>query len=217
MASPPAPPPLSRATRLWYASGQFAEGVKNESFANFLLFYYNQVLGLSGSKAGLAIFIALLFDAVTDPLVGALSDRTRSRWGRRHPFLFASAIPLVFTFYGVFAPPGDLTQWQLFAWMVGFTVLSSRLTAARTVSLLNQIFSAFDTICEEEGVEKIKTIGDGYMAIAGAPTARADHALALARVAIRMRDYMAARPTKEDLNLRIGLNTGTVVGAIARR
>ena len=119
----PAVPPLSRATRLWYACGQFAEGVKNESFANFLLFYYNQVLGLSGAQAGLVILIALAFDAVTDPLVGTLSDRTRSRLGRRHPWLFASALPLGLTFYAVFAPPAGLGERGLFLWMLTFTVL----------------------------------------------------------------------------------------------
>jgi Na+/melibiose symporter-like transporter len=100
-------PPLTRSTRLWYASGQLAEGIKNESFATFLLFYYNQVLGLSGSLAGLAILIALVFDALTDPLVGVVSDRTRSRLGRRHPYLFAGALPLGISFIAVFTPPGD--------------------------------------------------------------------------------------------------------------
>ncbi len=119
----PAAPPLSRATRLWYASGQMAEGIKNESFATFLLFYYNQVLGMPGSLAGLAILISLVFDAVTDPLVGVLSDRTRSRLGRRHPYLFASAIPLGLTFYLAFSPPEGLGDYGLFAWLLTFTVL----------------------------------------------------------------------------------------------
>ena len=116
-------PPLTRSTRLWYASGQLAEGIKNESFATFLLFYYNQVLGLSGSLVGLAILIALVFDALTDPLVGVISDRTRSRYGRRHPYLFAAAVPLGITFIAVFTPPGGLGQTGLFVWLLVFTVL----------------------------------------------------------------------------------------------
>ena len=87
-------PPLDRATRLWYGLGQFSEGLKNEAYTVFLLFYYTSVIGLSGLLAGQAILIALLFDAFTDPMVGSLSDRMESRFGRRHPFLFASAIPL---------------------------------------------------------------------------------------------------------------------------
>ncbi|MAG30990.1 MAG: hypothetical protein CL908_08880 [Deltaproteobacteria bacterium] len=123
-ASGASAPPLDRATRLWYALGQAAEGIKNESFALFLLFYYQQVLGLSGSLAGLAILIALGFDAVTDPLMGTISDRTRGRLGRRHPYLFASALPLGGFFYAVFAPPAGLSQPLLFGWMLGFTVLT---------------------------------------------------------------------------------------------
>lgn len=117
-------PRLSRATKHWYALGQFAEGLKNESYSVFLLFYYTQVLGLDGALAGAAILIALLFDGVTDPLVGVISDRLESRWGRRHPFLFASAIPLVIFFYLSFAPPSGLSQQELFAWLAAAAVLT---------------------------------------------------------------------------------------------
>jgi len=126
-SAPPAPEPaapLGRSTKLWYGLGQTAEGFKNESFALFLLFYYTAVLGLSGSLAALAILIALLFDAVTDPLAGVLSDRLESRWGRRHPFIYAAALPLGFFFYLTFAPPADLSQAGLFAWLLGFAALT---------------------------------------------------------------------------------------------
>lgn len=116
------PPPLTRATKHWYALGQGAEGIKNEAFSLLLLFYYTSVLGLSGELAGLAILIALLFDAVTDPLVGTLSDRLDSRWGRRHPFLYGGAIPLGLFFYLVFAPPAGLGQTEIFAWLTVMTV-----------------------------------------------------------------------------------------------
>ncbi len=102
----------------------------------------------------------------------------------------------------------------LFADIVGFTPLSARVSAERTVALLDQIFATFDRICDEAGVEKIKTIGDGYMAVAGAPTPQADHALRMARVAQRMRDWMASDPTGEGLTVRIGLCTGPAVGGI---
>ncbi|MCP3985049.1 MAG: hypothetical protein GY723_11715 [bacterium] len=116
--------PLPAKSRFFYALGQAAEGVKNESFGLFLLFYYTNVLGLSGILAGRAILIALIFDAVTDPLVGSLSDRTHSRWGRRHPYMLVSALPLGFFFYAVFAPPEGLAEGDLFLWMVVFTVLT---------------------------------------------------------------------------------------------
>jgi len=116
------PPPLTSATKNWYALGQFAEGLKNESYSVFLLFYYTAVLGLEGSLAGVAILIALVFDGVTDPLAGVLSDRLESRWGRRHPFIVASALPLVVFFYLSFSPPSGLSQMELFSWLAATTI-----------------------------------------------------------------------------------------------
>ncbi len=112
------PPPLEATTRFWYGFGQLAEGVKNHAFAAFLLFYYTQVLGLSGRMAGMALALALVFDAVSDPLAGVVSDRWRSSWGRRHPFMYASALPLGVAFYAVFAPPAGLDEWGLFLWLL---------------------------------------------------------------------------------------------------
>lgn len=115
---------LSTWTKTAFGVGQVAEGVKNTAFATFLLLYYNQVLGLSGSFAGLAIMIALCFDAITDPLAGSLSDNWRSRWGRRHPFMYASALPLAVCFYFLFAPPTGLEEFPLFLWLTTFAVLT---------------------------------------------------------------------------------------------
>ena len=81
-------------TKLAYGVGQAAEGLKNGAFGIFVLFYYNQVLGLSGTLAGLAIGVALVFDSVSDPLAGSVSDHWRSKLGRRHPFLYAAIIPM---------------------------------------------------------------------------------------------------------------------------
>ncbi|MEM7098613.1 MAG: MFS transporter [Pseudomonadota bacterium] len=113
--------------RLLYAVGQLPEGIKTAAFGFYLLFYYNQVLGLSGSLAGIALFIALCVDAVSDPLVGSWSDFTKSRWGRRHPFMYASVIPFVLAYFLLFAPPEGLGQTGLFLWLLVFAV-STRLT-----------------------------------------------------------------------------------------
>ena len=115
---------LPLRTKVAFGVGQIAEGVKNTGFATFLLIYYNQVLGLSGSLAGLAIMIALCFDAVTDPLAGSLSDNLRSRWGRRHPFMYASAVPLGVCFYLLFVPPEGLGELNLFLWLTVLAVLT---------------------------------------------------------------------------------------------
>ena len=81
----PIPHQLPLSTKLTYGFGSIAEGVKDAAFRTFLLFYYNQVLGLPGWMGGAAAAIALVVDAIVDPLIGSLSDGTRTRWGRRHP------------------------------------------------------------------------------------------------------------------------------------
>ena len=113
--------------RLFYAFGQLPEGIKTAAFGFYLLFFYNQVLGLSGSLAGIALFVALCVDAVSDPFVGSWSDFTKSRWGRRHPFMYASIIPFVLAYFLLFSPPDDLGQMGLFVWLLVFAV-ATRLT-----------------------------------------------------------------------------------------
>ncbi len=116
-------PKLPISIKTYFGIGQIAEGVKNTGFTTFLLFYYNSVLGLSGTFAGTALLIALVFDAVSDPLVGSLSDSFKHRLGRRHPFMIASAIPLAVTFGLIFSPPEGLGQIGLFLWLTGFAIL----------------------------------------------------------------------------------------------
>ena len=113
---------VSRKTRILFGAGSVADGVKNTTFNMFLLFFYTQVAGLSGSLAGTAILIALIIDAITDPLIGSISDNIRTRWGRRHPFMYAAALPMAFCFVMLFHPPDDLSQAGLFAWMLTFAV-----------------------------------------------------------------------------------------------
>ena len=104
----------------------------------------------------------------------------------------------------------------LFADIVDFTKLSANRPPKEIVSLLNQIFSAFDRLAQQHGVEKIKTIGDAYMAVGGLPTPREDHAEAIAQMAIDMLEEIArlTSETGESLNMRIGINTGPVVAGV---
>jgi len=110
------------ATKLAYGVGSVADGSKTAAFNVFLLFYYNQVLGLPGTLGGAAIFVALCVDAITDPLVGSLSDSWHSRWGRRHPFMYASALPTAACFVLLFNPPAGLGPVALFLWLLTFAV-----------------------------------------------------------------------------------------------
>jgi len=75
-----------------------------EFFSTFLLFYYNQVLGVRAVLASVAIMVALVVDALTDPMVGSFSDNLRSRLGRRHPLMYAASVPLGVFLYLVFSP-----------------------------------------------------------------------------------------------------------------
>ncbi len=114
---------MRTAVKLGYGIGQTSAGVKATAFSIFLFFFYNQVLGLSGSLAGMASLLALLVDAVTDPMVGQMSDRFKSRWGRRHPFMLAGAIPFGFAMLMLFAPPAGMGEAGLFSWMLGWAVV----------------------------------------------------------------------------------------------
>ena len=114
---------MRTAIKLGYGIGQIGTGVKNTAFSIFLFFYYNQVLGVPGSLAGIASLLALLIDAITDPMVGQMSDRLKSRWGRRHPFMLIGAAPFGIALYLLFAPPAGLDEYGLFAWLLGFAIL----------------------------------------------------------------------------------------------
>ncbi len=107
-----------------FGVGQLAEGVKSGAFSFFLLFYYNQVLGLSGVAASTALTVAVVFDAISDPLVGSLSDAHRGRLGRRHPFMYGAALPFAACFYALMDPPDALGEGALFAWLLVFAVLT---------------------------------------------------------------------------------------------
>jgi GPH family glycoside/pentoside/hexuronide:cation symporter len=118
--------PPSRRIRtpimLAYGFGTIAYGVKDFCFSTFLLFYFNQVLGLPATEVGFAIMCALLLDAVADPAIGFLSDRTRSRWGRRHPWMYASAIPIAVGWLLLWNPPA-LSNAGMLVWVFAMSVL----------------------------------------------------------------------------------------------
>ncbi|MGR8920795.1 MAG: MFS transporter [Gammaproteobacteria bacterium] len=95
----------SLATRLYYGFGAVAYGAKSNGFNYLLLFFYSQVVGLPPEWVSFGIFLALLVDAVSDPLVGYWSDNLRSRWGRRHPLMYAAGLPAAVAYYFLWAPP----------------------------------------------------------------------------------------------------------------
>lgn len=100
----------------------------------------------------------------------------------------------------------------LFADIVGFTKMSIHMTPDEVIKMLNKIFSRFDALAHKYDVEKIKTIGDAYMAVAGVPAYREDHTDVMAKMAIEMlREIKEVSP---ELDLRIGLHTGPLVAGV---
>ena len=102
-----------------YSVGAIANGIKTDTFTFFLLFFYSRVIGLDPLLASLAIGLALIIDSFTDPLMGTISDRTNTKYGRRHPFMFVSFLPIAIFYILLFTPKPDwgLSQSQLFLWM----------------------------------------------------------------------------------------------------
>lgn len=107
----------------------------------------------------------------------------------------------------------------LFADVVGFTGLTERLEPDEMVSVLNDVFSYFDSLVEEHSLEKIRTMGDAYMVAAGVPTARPDHARRMARMALAMFEYRpgVVMSTAVDFQFRIGISSGPVVAGVIGR
>jgi len=107
----------------------------------------------------------------------------------------------------------------LFADLVGFTPLAFHTSAADVVRLLNEIVSAFDVLADKHGLEKVKTSGDSYMAVAGLPTPRPDHAEAVAEFALDLLGELdqLKRVSHTSVRMRVGIHTGPVVAGIIGR
>ena len=114
---------VSMRTKLSFGIGASGEAGTLWMFNALTFFFYNQVLGLPPDLAGYAVAIAIVFDAITDPVMGSVSDRFRSKYGRRHPFMFAAPGPILIALFFIFNPPDSVnTDFQLFAWYTAFTI-----------------------------------------------------------------------------------------------
>jgi glycoside/pentoside/hexuronide:cation symporter, GPH family len=116
-------------TKFVYGFGTVAYGIKDNGFNFLLLIFYNQLLGLPAQLVGLAIMIALIIDGFVDPLIGHISDRFRSRLGRRHPFMYASALPCALVYYFLWNPPAGLASGALFGYLL-LTAITVRMLIA---------------------------------------------------------------------------------------
>ena len=110
--------------RAGYGFGGMVFSVKEAAYSTFVLLFYTQVLGLAGTAAGVALAVAVIFDAISDPIIGAWSDRLESRWGRRHPFMVAGTLPMGVGFIGLFAVPDGVMadQTLLMLWLMFWSI-----------------------------------------------------------------------------------------------
>lgn len=116
---------LPMRTKLAFGVGSSAEAIALYSVSSFAILFYNQVLGVPAHLAGLAVSASLVLDALSDPIVGSWSDRTRSRLGRRHLYMFAAPIPIALSLFAIFNPPKGLDQTSLLIWF-GVAVIMMR-------------------------------------------------------------------------------------------
>ncbi|MFM7441754.1 MAG: MFS transporter, partial [Snowella sp.] len=123
-----APEKLSFNTKLAYGAGDFGPAVTANILVFYLLFFLTDVAGLPAGLAGSVLMIGKIFDAINDPFVGVLSDRTRTRWGRRLPWMLAGIFPFVLIYLLQWTIPRfsddlQINQWGLFAYYVAIGII----------------------------------------------------------------------------------------------
>jgi len=141
--------PLTSSEKFFYGIGAVAFGVKDCGFSYWLLIFYNQALGLSTERASLALFIALIFDAFVDIAIGHFSDNLRTRWGRRHPLMYASAVPVALLHAALWNPPASLkgSEPRLFAYLTTMAVLvrfAVSLNEIPQIALVAELTTSYD-------------------------------------------------------------------------
>lgn len=107
---------ISLTTKIFYGFGSVANGVKSNAFSYLIMFFYVQVAGVEGFWFGITMFLVMIVDAISDPIVGHISDNWKSKWGRRHPFMYFSAIPVSISFFLLFKPPVESGQVAVLAY-----------------------------------------------------------------------------------------------------
>jgi glycoside/pentoside/hexuronide:cation symporter, GPH family len=111
-------PRLSVREKLIYGFGQVSYGIRVQ-IAGIILLFYNQVMGLEAAAVSAAISMSLIIDAFWDPLFGHMSDNLRTRWGRRHPLMYAGALPIAAGWVMLFNPPDALSGGALAGYLLG--------------------------------------------------------------------------------------------------
>lgn len=188
---------------------RFIVHTPHELFVNNLFFLLSTAMGLASAS--------YLMDRLR--LLSFLQKRMTDRESRRSERLLLNVLPATIAERMKLGPSTVVDMFPeatiIFADIVDFSAISRDRHPSDVVSILNGVFTAFDSLCEEHKVEKIKTIGDSYMAVAGVPVASADHCKAAAEVALGMMDVIEKQGNR--LKLRIGMHSGPVVAGVIGR
>jgi glycoside/pentoside/hexuronide:cation symporter, GPH family len=112
----------SLLTRLSFGIGGAASGIKDNGFEYVLLFFYSNILGVDAGLVAVALLIALIIDAISDPVVGYWSDNLRTKYGRRHPMMYAALIPVAISYFLTWNPPAGVSGNDLFLWLLATTI-----------------------------------------------------------------------------------------------
>lgn len=140
-------PPERNPLCWYYGSASIAFGVKNNAFSYLLLPFTTQVLGMPGYVAATALVVAMLWDAISDLILGHWSDKTSSRLGRRHPFMYIALILLPLSFWGMFDPMIELTDDMKFWYVLVFAILirtSTTLVEVPSAAQLPELESQYE-------------------------------------------------------------------------
>jgi GPH family glycoside/pentoside/hexuronide:cation symporter len=126
-AAPARGAPLSFCDKALFATGDVVDGTINFGIGVFIFYYLTAVCGLPGVLAGALLAVSTISDAIVDPLIGSISDNTRTRYGRRLPYMLVAAIPTTLAFALLFSIPENLHGWALAAY-AGLTLLVGRIS-----------------------------------------------------------------------------------------
>jgi GPH family glycoside/pentoside/hexuronide:cation symporter len=140
--------------KLFYGIGEIANSIKSTVFGLFILFFYTTVMGLPGTWVGIAAVVVLMWDASIDPYIGYLSDKARSRFGKRHTFMLIGSLTMGISFWLVFSPPQGLPRWGLFVWLLGTSIL-----VRTTISLYGVPYYALGAELSQEYYERTAITG----------------------------------------------------------
>lgn len=135
---------------IWaYASGEGANSITMNGMGNFAMLFYTQIMGMSPELVGIALFVATFWDAITDPLMGTITDRTNTRFGRRHPYMLVGGAVLCLAFVALwFIPESFQGEKVLFAYLLGLNIV------------LKTAFTVFVVPYTALGFEMCKTYDD---------------------------------------------------------